>query len=179
MSVFSPEKWCALPKTHKHRHTLSKCTECALTQREVQYSFPGPKYTPGKTLAQSVSILVEKNHSAKMLERTTTKEILAELEPLYKSAYGCSFTESLTTCRAVDLQRKPRRQNASFRGSVEIMSRFSSKTQIQLQFLLRLSRWLHTKDSVSHSHLRAQRVPVCGRRHQVHKIKNIPQILRM
>ena len=92
-------KVSALPKTHKHRHTLSKCTECALTQREEQYSFPVPKYTPGKTLAQSVSILVEKKQTQRCPNKPLPRRYLLSLNPCMKVHMGA---HSRTHCPHVE-----------------------------------------------------------------------------
>lgn len=49
--------------------------------------------------------MVEQNALAKASEQTTTRQILAELQPLYQEAYGHSFTESLVKCTGTE--RKP------------------------------------------------------------------------
>lgn len=50
--------------------------------------------------------MVEQNALAKASEQTTTRQILAELQPLYQEAYGHSFTESLVKCTGTGIQRK-------------------------------------------------------------------------
>ena len=88
------------------RHTFAKCKECALTYKNAQQTFPGVKFTPGKSLAECASVLVEQNKASKS-EQTSTKEILLELDTLYQATYGHSFTQSLVECKTAGIQNKP------------------------------------------------------------------------
>ena len=138
LSIFSPENWRKLPNLHKKRHTLGKCKECALAFCEQQRNFPGPTFNPGKTLAQSARLLAEQNHTLKLPEQTTTREILAELEPLYQNTYGHSFTDSLARCKGTGLQT---RQTAT--------EKKKTKRRIQQECRDHISEQLHKSDALT------------------------------
>ena len=120
---------------HKKRHTLGKCKECALAFCEQQRNFPGPTFNPGKTLAQSTSLLAEQNHTLKLPEQTTTREILAELEPLYQNTYRHSFTDSLARCKGTGLQTATEKKK--------------TKRRIQQEYRDHISEQLHKSDALT------------------------------
>ena len=88
MTTFSPENWNSLPRVDKRRHTLANCKECALAYREQQQSFPSPKFLPVQSLGKHARALVEQNSANTKAPEVTTRQILSELEPLYREAYG-------------------------------------------------------------------------------------------
>ena len=150
VSAFSAEKWSALPKTHKHKHSLSKYAQCALTHHDEQHSFPGPKYTPG---AQSVDIL-KKQLGDSCWARTPL------LQCIWTLIYWCPHVEQWTF-KGDLLKQRNRRQNTWYKGNVGIIFHNSFKIVMLLQFLQKHSHWLHTNDSIMQSLWRAQSVLVC------------------
>lgn len=73
---------------------MGSCRECALAHQEQQDSFPGSTYLPGESLDRPVTAIMERNTTMNASETTTTRQIFADLQPLYKEAYGHTFTES-------------------------------------------------------------------------------------
>lgn len=107
LSTFSIDNWKKLSSVEKQRHSLGRCKECALSYTKQQQSFPGPIYSPAHSLAQSTKSLIAHNSTEKASEQSTTRQILAELQPIYQEAYGHSFTESLAKCKGTFIQKKP------------------------------------------------------------------------
>lgn len=105
--VFSPENWKKLSTASRRCHTISNCKECAIAHISMQESFPGPTYTPTQSLGENVCSLIEQNATVDALSTTTTRQIVAELQPTYQKAYGLTFTESLATYSGSGVQLKP------------------------------------------------------------------------
>lgn len=103
VQTFSTTTWKRLPQSTKQRHTLSKCEECMIHYSEQQQAFPGRVFKKAADITNCVQKLVEEGNS----EQSTTRKILAELQPLYEQTYGHSFTESLVQCPGSQLQIKP------------------------------------------------------------------------
>lgn len=103
---FSPDNWKKLPTSSKRRHTISNCKECAISHSSFQECFPGPVYRPTQSLSEDVRSLIEQNRNMDVTPATTTRQILAELQPTYQKAYGVTFTESLACCSGSGVQLK-------------------------------------------------------------------------
>ena len=73
----------------------------------MQESFPGPTFTPTQSLGDNVRSLIQQNATVDAPSTTTTRQILAELQPTYQQAYGLTFTESLATSSGSGVQLKP------------------------------------------------------------------------
>ena len=129
--------WDKLPKIKQKRHTFAKCKECALTYKNAQQTFPGVKFTPGKSLAECASVLVEQNKASKS-EQTSTKEILLELDTLYQATYGHSFTQSLVECKTAGIQNKP-----------TTVERKRAKRTLQRECRDQITKQLHRSDAIT------------------------------
>ena len=111
--TFSTENWKKLSVISKRRHSISNCKECAIAHKSLQEGVPGPVFNPCKALGENVQSLIHQNAPP----ATTTRQILAELQPTFKRAYGFTFTESLANCqgsgvqlRLTDAQRKAQKR---------------------------------------------------------------------
>ena len=71
--------------------------ECALSYEAQQESFPGPVFKPTRRVMQQVKEIVEKNTTTNAPARETTRQVLAELDVVYKEAYG-QFTTAVASC---------------------------------------------------------------------------------
>ena len=104
LSTFSIDNWKKLSSSvEKQRQSLGRCKECALSYTKQQQSFPGPIFSPENSLAQSAKSLITHNSTEKASEQTITRQILAELHPIYQEAYG----HSLAKCKGTFIQKKP------------------------------------------------------------------------
>ena len=72
--------------------------ECALSYEAQQESFPGPVFKPTRCVMQQVKEIVEKNTTTNAPARETTRQVLAELDVVYKEAYGQSFITAVASC---------------------------------------------------------------------------------
>ena len=104
---FSTENWKKLPAYQKKRHTMANCKECASRHGTLQSQFPGPTFTPTTELAHTIRTLITDNKQEKNPAATTTRQVLAEIEPKFQQVYGVSFTESLAKQPESNLQVKP------------------------------------------------------------------------
>ena len=95
-------KWKQLPNSIQIRHTLSNCKECAIHHTTLQNAFPGKKLALSKDVATTVKTVINAND-----ETHATREILANLQPLFESRYGHSFTDAVTRLPGSQLQAKP------------------------------------------------------------------------
>jgi len=57
-----------------------------------------PVFKPTKRIMQQVKEIMEKNATTNARTRETTRQILAELDVVYKEAYGQSFTTAVASC---------------------------------------------------------------------------------
>lgn len=71
--------------------------ECALSYEAQQESFPGLVFKPTRRVMQQVKEIVEKNTTTNAPARETTRQVLAELDVVYKEAYG-QFTTAVVSC---------------------------------------------------------------------------------
>ena len=102
LQSFSISKWKQLPNSIQIRHTLSNCKECAIHHTTLQNAFPGKKLALSKDVATTVKTVINAND-----ETHATREILANLQPLFESRYGHSFTDAVTRLPGSQLQAKP------------------------------------------------------------------------
>ena len=106
IECFSPVKWKQLSIQQQKRHSLANCKECAMVHLEQQERFPGPTYNPSAVLVEGIKKMVESNAALDNSVLTTTRQILGELQPIFKQAYGQSFTDSLVACPGINLQHQ-------------------------------------------------------------------------
>lgn len=104
INTFSTKNWNKLSQSTKQRHTLSNREECAIQYTTQQHAFPGRVFTKRTDFATHVHMLVNEANS----EHSTTRKILAALQPIYQQTYGHSFTQSLVQCPGTQLQVKPK-----------------------------------------------------------------------
>ena len=102
LETFSIENWKKLSQSSKQKHRLSSCLECALKHFELQHVFPGPVFKPAQSFSSEVETL-----SSNMSAAQFTHHVLSELQPVYESAYGTSFTKAVSECKHSGLQQKP------------------------------------------------------------------------
>jgi len=105
--MFSTEAWNKLPHSQKALGTLTNCRECALQYHDQQLSFPGTIYEP-PTLVTSETENLARHHSSDKAEKdNVTRQVLSELNSVYESVYGHSFTQGVVELAHSDLQKKP------------------------------------------------------------------------
>ena len=102
LQSFSISKWKKLPNSMQKRHTLSNCKECAIHHTALQNAFPGKKLALSKDVATTVKKVINAKD-----ETHATREILADLQPLFESQYGHSFIDAVTRLPGSHLQAKP------------------------------------------------------------------------
>lgn len=85
-------KWKCREKRMEYlqRHTLSNCKECAILHTTLQNAYPGKKSELSKDVATTLSAAINGKE-----ETHATREILADLQPLFEKQYGHSFTNYL------------------------------------------------------------------------------------
>ena len=102
LQTFSISKWKQLPTSTKAHHTLSNCKECTIYHTTLQITFPGKKLEPSKDVATAVGTVTNRTE-----EMHATREIFADLQPLFENRYGCSLTDAVTRLPGSRLQAKP------------------------------------------------------------------------
>ena len=70
---------------------MSNCKECATAYKSMQDESPGAVFNPSLDLNENVQSLIHENAAMDAPPTTTTREILAELQPVQR-AYGFTFT---------------------------------------------------------------------------------------
>ena len=84
--TFSIAKWKGLSTEMKEMHSLCNCNACYRTFPSLQRAYPGkPMYEPKITV--NVLPLTK--------ERDATRQVLAELNPIWESRYSHSFTQAI------------------------------------------------------------------------------------
>ena len=78
--------------------------ECALSYEAQLESFPGPVFKPTRCITLQVKEIVEKNATTNAPTRETTRQALAELDVVYKEAYGQSFTTAVASCPGLGVE---------------------------------------------------------------------------
>ncbi len=94
---------------------VTPCPTVKNVQFTLQNAFPGKKLALSKDVATTVKTVINAND-----ETHATREILANLQPLFESRYGHSFTDAVTRLPGSQLQAKPNsveEQNERFRES--------------------------------------------------------------
>ena len=94
-----------LSNSSQKRHTLSNCKECAILHTTLQNAYPGKKSELSKDVATTLSAAINGKE-----ETHATREILADLQPLFEKQYGHSFTNYLA--HSYKLSQKKRRDRA-------------------------------------------------------------------
>ena len=99
LKTFAIKAWKSLSSCTKTKHTLASCIECALAHTELQQAFPGPKYQTTEGFTHEIKSL-----SATVSASRMTRHVLSELQEVYKTNYGTSFTKAVCQCRGCGLQ---------------------------------------------------------------------------
>jgi len=105
--TFSTEAWNKLPCSQKALHTLTNCRECALQYHDQQLSFPGPICEPPRLVTSKTENLARHHSSNKAEKDNVTRQVLSQLNSVYESVYGHSFTQGVVELAHSDLQKKP------------------------------------------------------------------------
>lgn len=87
-------------------HTLSDCRECAKAHYDLQHSIPGPVYEPPSLISSETERLATQNCSNQAQMNNVTRQVLSELDSVYQSTYGHSFTNAVVALPHSSVQKK-------------------------------------------------------------------------
>ena len=100
-TLFSLEKWLALPLAEKNNHTLSNCVGCYEKHKEQQHFFPlKPFYEPKPV------VVLDQRALQRQGPENFTSNAVTELNRVYTNQASTAFLESLLKVKSTGLERK-------------------------------------------------------------------------
>ena len=104
LDTFSKSAWQKLTKDEREKHTLSKCSACALEHSAIQATFP---LKPIFECTSTLDSIYKHQGTSKTEEASVTRQVLTSVNLYHKQTFGKSLTQSVTSlCPEEQIEKK-------------------------------------------------------------------------